>query len=293
MIIPAITVALVLLTATSVRLAWLAGPTAAARGRLGRPAANEPQVRSWSRPPRWFAARAGLDEAVAERVWPAIVTITAAFLVGSTLLFGVAGLVGAGAVIAAGPWLLVRRCAARAAQRRARALPVLLEDVARALRSGASLRQALQLSVERADATLVPALREVSDALAHGGRLDAALARWLEQQPSEGLRLAVAALLLGIDAGGAHGRALDGVAASLRDRLAVDREVAALSSQARASAVVMAAAPVVFAVFAAAADRRTAHFLVGTAAGLTCLTVGLALDAMAAWWMVRVTGAVR
>ena len=120
-----------------------------------------------------------------------------------------------------------------------------------------------------------------------------ALQTWWERQPVEGLRMAVAALTLGIDAGGAHGRALDGVAESLRERLAVDRELAALSSQARASAGVMAAAPVLFAGFTLSADPRTARFLLGTPAGLACLSAGLLLDGIAAWWMLRLTGVQR
>ena len=213
-------------------------------------------------------------------------------MVTSTVLFDVPGLIVASLLLVIAPPLVLWRLAAEERRRRARALPALLEDVARGLRSGASLRQALELSVERADVTLRAELGLVCDKVARGGSLEAALGTWCERQPVEGLRLAVAALVLGIDAGAAHGRALDGVAASLRDRLAVNRELVALSSQAQASAAVMAAAPVVFAGFAVAADHRSAHFLLGTPTGLACLAAGLTLDGIAAWWMLRLTGAV-
>jgi tight adherence protein B len=239
------------------------------------------------------AVRVDLTAEAVEHAWPAIGLAALAVVISAAVLFGLPGVLAVSVVTIAGPPIVGRRVATARRRRRAGALPALLEDVARGLRSGASLRQALMLSRDRADVTLRPELGVLCDAVAHGGSLEVALERWSEREPTEGLRMAVAALCLGIDAGGAHGRALDGVAASLRDQLAVDREIAALSSQARASATVMAVAPLAFAAFTVTADPRTAHFLLGTTSGLACLGAGLALDAIAAWWMLRITGAER
>ncbi len=284
-------VVLIVLLGAGVRAARRAGPAAAVLSRFAPHA--DGRTAGWSsRPPRWIvsrAMRAGLTEEALEPLWPAGAVLAIALVLTSAVLFQGAGFVGATMVVMASPAIAIRRLGARERRRRARALPVLLEDVARGLRSGTSLRQALTLCIDRADPTLRPELRVVCDTVANGGSLVGALERWSERQPSDGLRLTVAALCLGIDAGGAHGRALDGVAARLRDRLAVDRELAALSSQARSSAGVMVAAPVLFAVFTVTADPRTAHFLLGTPTGLACLTTGLGLDAIAAWWMARIT----
>ena len=278
------------------RAAWITTSSSEARNRL------EPRFRSrsaggrWRRPPEWVVAhgdKAGLRTEVIESTWPAMVVLTLSFVVVSTALFEVPGLVVAMLLVGAGPTLVLGTLSARVRERRARALPALLEQVARALRSGASLRQALQFGLDRADDTLAPGLTSVCNAVAGGDSLESALERWRERQPSDGLALAVAALTLGIDAGGAHGWALDGVAATLRDRLAMDRELGALSSQARASAAVMVVAPVLFAVFAAAADARTAHFLAGSATGWACLAAGLMLDGTAAFWMLRLTRGVQ
>jgi tight adherence protein B len=94
-------------------------------------------------------------------------------------------------------------------------------------------------------------------------------------------------MALGVDTGGAQARAVDGVAATLRDRLALDAEVRALSSQARASAVVIGVAPVVFGAVTAATDARTAAFLFRSPVGLLCLAMGLGLDALSWFWMRR------
>lgn len=292
--IPVTTAALMFSVGAGARAAWLATASVLARHRLDLARRRPLAGGRWLHTPGFVVRRAeaaGVAPEVVGSAWPLLVAVTACSFVASTVLFGAAGFLAAGVVTGAGPWLIARRRASVARRRRARALPGLLEAVARALRSGASLRQALDASLARADAALVPELSVVCDAVAHGSTVEAALEAWSRRQPSEGLRLAVAALTLGIDVGGAPGRALDGVAASLRDRLAVDREVAALSSQARSSAVVMVIAPVVFAALAVAADRRTGRFLVGTPTGLACLATGLALDALAAWWMLRLTEA--
>jgi tight adherence protein B len=67
----------------------------------------------------------------------------------------------------------------------------------------------------------------------------------------------------------------------------VAAEVRALSSQARLSGLVIAAAPLVFSGLASVTDARTAEFLFRTPPGLACLVAGLGLDACAAAWMAR------
>ena len=191
------------------------------------------------------------------------------------------------------PVVLGRLAGQRLSRRRAQMLPALLEDLARSLRGGASLRQALSGAAQRADPPLAGELGSVVAAIERGSPLVTELDAWCARDPSDDLRLTVAALALGASTGGRQARALDGVAATLRDRLAIERELRALSSQARASAAVMGVAPLCFALFTIAVDRRTAAFLIGSVAGLACLVGGLVLDAIAAVWMVRLTGSNR
>jgi tight adherence protein B len=115
----------------------------------------------------------------------------------------------------------------------------------------------------------------------------AALEAFAARRPSPGVRLAVAALCLGVDTGGAQARAVDGVAATMRERLAVEAELRALSSQARMSALVIGLAPLGFGAFAAATDPRTSDFLLHTPAGLAFVCVGLLLDGAGWLWMQR------
>ena len=88
--------------------------------------------------------------------------------------------------------------------------------------------------------------------------------------------------------GPASRTAVPALAAALRDRHDAAAEVAALSAQARLSAVVVGAAPVASLALSLLADRRVAPTLVATAPGRACLATGVALEGLAGWWMRRI-----
>jgi len=241
--------------------------------------------------PRWLApalVAADVDIA-ASNAWtlwcngvPLLTAITLV-LAGPTLAIGVAAL---GVV---GPAVALRARRGRGDARVESDLPGALEAIARALRTGASLRQAIGEAAGRTPGALGQELQRVSTQAERGVPLVRALDDLAGRRPLPGLRLAVAALCLGAETGGAQARAVDGVAATLRDRLGVLGEVRALSSQARISALVMSVAPLGFGAFAASTDPRTAAFLFHTAAGLALLVAGAALDGLGWIWMNRLS----
>jgi tight adherence protein B len=242
-------------------------------------------------PPAWLAGRV-LD------AFPSAppATVAAGWLAGTGagaatgLVVGGVGLAGlAMALAVAGAALALALRRGTADRLVEAALPGALEAVARSLRSGAGQHQAVVESAGGATGPLGAELATVARGLTGGAVLEQALGDLERRRPLPGVRLAVAALLLGAEAGGAHARALDGVAASVRSRLAVSQEVRALSSQTRLSAVVIAAAPVAFAALATGTDAASATFLLRTPLGLACLAVGLALDGVGAWWMHRLS----
>lgn len=166
-------------------------------------------------------------------------------------------------------------------------LPALLDQITRQLRSGASLPVAVRTAAASAtDGTTLALAEEI----AAGSGLAPAVERWRRACPTPSRGLVAAALTLAADAGGSVAAVLDGVSDTLRDRVALDREVAALSSQARASAAVLVVAPVGFAAIAAAADHRVAAVLLGRPLGWVCMAAGAALDAAGALWMSRLVG---
>lgn len=172
-------------------------------------------------------------------------------------------------------------------------LPVALEAIARSLRAGASLRQAVTEAASAVPGPLGADLSTVARQVEHGEELGDALRRWADRRPLPGVRLAVAALALGASTGGAQARAIDGVASTVRDRLTTVADVRAHSASVRLSVLVIALSPVGFCAFAAATDPRTAEFLFGTPLGLLFLGGGLFLDALSALWMGRLARVVQ
>ena len=286
---------LVLSLGAAIRLALLAAQRGGVVRRLegsgGSQGVDGILRRLGGRPPRWLApalAAAGVDvePAVAWALW----------WIGGGLLLLVVLVVGgplpAFLVLAAAalvPVLALRARRGHGPARMEAALPVALEAMARALRSGASMRQAVEEAATATPGPLAAELRLVSAQAARGAPLVEALQAMGERQPLPGVRLAVAALCLGVETGGAQARAVDGVASTLRDRLGVAAEVRALSAQARLSAVIIGLAPVGFGAFAAATDPRTATFVFHTVPGLLLLAVGLALDGLGWLWMRRLS----
>ncbi len=233
------------------------------------------------------AAGVTVDAARCWRTWRCLVLLVTAVAV---LLAGPgAGLVAL-VVSGGGPVLLLAALRGRGAIRLERSLAELLEAIARALRSGASLRQAVTAAAGAGSGPLARDLTQTMADVGRGADFGVALDGWGQRRCVPSLRLAVAALTLAAETGGAQARALDRVAATVRDRLAVRSEQAALGSQARASALVMGVTPVAFALLAGVTDPRTADFLLHRAPGLACLSLGLVLDAAALVWMLRITG---
>jgi tight adherence protein B len=238
---------------------------------------------------RWLAPRlAAADvEVPVDRVAFGVVAGTAAvgllgLLAGGPVLagLGLAAAVGA-SVVALGSQ------AGRRDARLERELPGLLEAVARSLRSGASVPGSLR-DAAATDSLAAADLAEVVADANRGRPLAEALDRWADRRGSAAVRLVVGVLTVALTSGGAPARAVDGVAATLRERAEVDRELRALATQARASAVVITVAPLAFAALGLLGDDQTADFLLRTPTGLACLAVGVALDGTGAWWMARI-----
>lgn len=233
------------------------------------------------------AADLGGDPRLLLARWAAASTVLALVAGGG---WGPTGMVVALAGSVGGAAAVIGWRRGRSGHRYAAALPVVLEACAGRLRAGASLTEALtSASADATGSTLLDAdLAALARRIGHGQSLAMAVDEWAGARDVPGLGLVAAALVLGAEAGGARARALDGVAATLRDRRAVAAEVEALSSQARASAVVMMGAPLAFAALGLLSDPEVSAFLLRTPAGVACLGVGLALDALAGAWMLRI-----
>jgi tight adherence protein B len=175
----------------------------------------------------------------------------------------------------------------RAQRRFVAALAPGLEHVAAALRGGASVPDALD-GLAANDGPLAADLRRVRSRAELGLSQAEALATWPADRPLGVVRAVAGALAVATTVGGRAADALDGLAASLRERLGAIAEARALSSQARLSAMVVGAAPIGYLAFSALVDPSSVSVLVTSPAGRVCLAVGVVLDALAVVWMRRV-----
>ena len=165
------------------------------------------------------------------------------------------------------------------------ALPGVLDEIVRSLSSGATWPDALH----EAQTTGGPVAEDLALVAADtnaGAPLGEALERWSVRRPETHVDLVVAAVDLALVSGGEPADLLAGVAEALRDEEAVAAEARALATQARASAGVVALAPLAFAVLTA--PFRSGGLVGGGTAGWILL-IGLALDGLGLWWMWRIT----
>jgi tight adherence protein B len=178
----------------------------------------------------------------------------------------------------------------RRRRRRDAQLPDAMDRVASALRAGDAVGPALQGVARDVPEPLGGELQQVAGAVARGASVADALGGWTRSDDTTpDVQLVVAALTLGAGAGGELARAVDGIASTLRERQELRGEVRALATQARASAAVLAAAPVAFALLVASVEPASAAFLVTEPAGVACLVLGAGLEVAGGVWMERIT----
>ena len=229
-------------------------------------------------------AGAGMDAAAAAALVAAALVVATAVVARRAV---VASRFGSRRPIRAGTHVRLRLPAFPPRRQTGADVAAALEAIARSLRSGAGLHAAIADGSHAVTGIVGAELQDVATKTARGQPLVDALAEWRRASSVPGVRLAVAALTVAADIGGPQAAAVDGVAMTLRQRVAAQAEAWALGGQARLSAAVIGLAPLAFGFLASAADPQHAAFLLRTPVGLAMLATGLALDAAGALWMIR------
>ena len=214
-----------------------------------------------------------------------------ALVLGSFIAGPVLGVLG-GTAVAVFPLVVFHTLRGRADAGYDATLASALDAVGRAIRSGGSLSQAVVEASASVRGSVGADLTLLAASVARGRPFAAALVDWREARPRPSVRLSVGALVLAAQTGGPPARVIEDVASAIRTRQQVAHEAHALAAQARLSAVVVGLAPIGFMAVSCLTDPRNAHLLFGTPIGVTCLVVGLALDAVGAVWMHRMSAAV-
>jgi tight adherence protein B len=168
----------------------------------------------------------------------------------------------------------------------ARAVAAWCDELSRELRGGSTLRRALS-DVVPDDDTI--ARRTAPLRLGLDRALTVADATARVEGPGRHLQLALGVIVAASDVGGSAAAAIDRVAGTLRQRAADDDERRVQAAQARLSAHVMTAVPLLMLGLLVASDDDVRGVL-STPIGAACLIAGLVLNAAGWCWMRRIVG---
>jgi tight adherence protein B len=188
------------------------------------------------------------------------------------------------ATVAVGLPVALATAGSRRARLLAASVPDALEIVGAELRAGSTVPNAIA-GIANNDGPLAADMTRVRSRVGLGASLDDALRAWARERPVFGVDAAAGALALSTNVGGNAADALDGLAASLRERLAVAAEARSLSAQARYSAWVIGLLPVGWFVATTLTDPRSLHPLIATDAGRLCAAIGVGMELLGVWWM--------
>jgi tight adherence protein B len=205
-------------------------------------------------------------------------------LAGWLLVAPWAAALGALAGLAVARWRS-RRTDRRADTARDEQLADVVGALAAAIRSGLSIPQALAYAADESPSPVDRSLRALVDRVDVGEPLGVAVDRWARGIGSDDARLLAGVLRLHRRSGGDLPAVLDQVGATLRDRRAAAREVRALTAQARLSGAILGFLPIGFFAFLWLTSRNDIEGAFRTPAGLTAVTVGLTLEALAFVWI--------
>jgi tight adherence protein B len=227
-----------------------------------------------------LAADIELDAGAAVQIWLLAALAGGCLAAGIEPVFAPAAVVG---VLVAGP-VSVFLGRHRGARRRRAELPGALELVASDLRTGGTVAGAIT-ALGRGDGLLATEFERIDRRCGLGATLDDALGAWATEREDPAVSSAAGALAVAAATGGRAADALDGLAASLRDRSEIAAEGRVLSAQARMSAIVVGSLPVAYLAVCAIVDRRQVQVLTRTTLGLLCLLAGLTLEGLAGIWI--------
>ncbi|MEZ5340781.1 MAG: hypothetical protein R2706_04840 [Acidimicrobiales bacterium] len=179
--------------------------------------------------------------------------------------------------------LVRRRLAhrARAAARRAEtaAVPAFIDAAIQRLQAGASYSSALVAALREEPAlSALPAVQSTLAGIASGGSVADEFSSLAETHRREWSRLLSATTSVVLSGGGAGTTALDRLAETVRANSAAEAEAAAQSGQATASAAVLGALPLVFALVIGTVDADARHLYLSTWIGAICLLVAVVAD---------------
>jgi tight adherence protein B len=257
-----------------------------------------------------FASTPALDAWLSSRGWArrlehlleqADSRMTVAQLCAFSLLGACAGVLsgfwlglGPAAIVAlvgmAAPPLVLLRARGRRSRALSEQLPEALDMMSRSLRAGHALTSAFQLVATEMPEPISVEFARAFEEQRLGMPLERAVREMAARAPSNGdLKIFAVSTLIQKETGGNLAEILDGIAATVRERYRFFGKLRALTAEARASAWVVSAMPLVMALFLATSQPTYMATLVEDPLGRGILTGGTAAWLLGVVWFQRLT----
>lgn len=167
----------------------------------------------------------------------------------------------------------------------AKSWPAVLDHVARSLRSGSTLPEAIKTLPDGAERALLNELKTLQPCSRQGLSLPASVEQLSNRLTDSCSQIALAALHLCACDSAIGAQPIDGAAKTLRDNQQVDREVQALISQSSLSMIVLTLLPFAGLALGSTGSGSSTNFLFVDSRGRILLGVAVILD-IAGWiWM--------
>ena len=193
----------------------------------------------------------------------------------------------AGTAVGAIPYIRERRKAEKTSQELERQLAEVAESTAMAVRSGFSITQALEFAADEASDPMSTVLGRYIKEQDLGASFEEVLRGFADELDSQDSHLFHLVVTIHARSGGNLAGALDEVAATIRHRIAVRRELRALSAQGRISGSILGALPIAFFLVLAATSHHDLALVYRSPAGIAMISSGLLMEGLAFLWIRR------
>jgi tight adherence protein B len=235
-------------------------------------------IRGLSVPLQNFITKSGLPLTVGSFLLLTGVTFMAAALV-VRMYFPIIWVIVPAALVAATiPFFVVSYFQSARAAKFEEQFPEAIELIARAMRAGHAFTTGIKIAADEMPEPAGPEFRLLYERQNYGAQLPDALRAFAERIPTIDARFFVTAVLTQREAGGNLSEILDRLAAVMRERFKIRREVRVRSAHGRITAYVLAALPPVLAVLMLLINPTQMQLLVTDPLGVNLIIAGVILQ---------------
>ena len=186
------------------------------------------------------------------------------------------------------PEFIARRMRARRAQKVRKELPDALDMAANSLTAGLTLPQALMRNLEHFPQTMAEEFARILYDTRLGFSIGGAFDNFARRVPISDVQMVVIASKIGVARGGNLAESYRMLSALLRDNLAFEDELRAMTTEGRMQAIVMSALPMALMLILGLVRRELVAPLFTTGAGLATLLVLFGMQGVAYLWIRRI-----